>query len=116
VSAAHEHHRVDGRNRIQIAPIRQPLLAQLRLVPVAVADDDVAGLAVRDAGFDGGQDIGDRPRAREVDAGSTAGVVDVAVRQTGNDRLAATVEDFRVRPGEGADGVVAADRDELCRR
>ena len=44
VAAAHQHHRVDRRDRVEVVAQRQALLAQLAFVPVAVGDDDFAGL------------------------------------------------------------------------
>ena len=44
VTAANEHHRSGRRNPVEVVAQGQPLLAQLRLVPVAVRDDDPAGL------------------------------------------------------------------------
>ena len=51
VAAAHEDDRILRRDAIEIVAQRQALLLQLRLMPVAVRDDDVARLGRSDAGL-----------------------------------------------------------------
>jgi hypothetical protein len=51
------------------------MLGELCLVPVAVADDDLAGPAFGDARLDRGEDVGNRTRPRQVHTRSAAGVV-----------------------------------------
>jgi hypothetical protein len=46
MAAAHQHHRIDRRVLIELLRGGQTLLLELRLVPVAVADDDRARLRV----------------------------------------------------------------------
>ena len=93
-------------------------------MPVAVADDHVACLTARDALGDRREHVGERARAREVDAWSAAGVVQVIVGQSGNDGLTLEIDDRRVRSGQPADAIGLADggetpvrdRDRLCNR
>src|SRR5262245_29557644 len=85
------------------------MLFELRLVPVAVADDDVAGTALLHAGGDRGENVGDRSRARQIDAGSAAGIVQVTVGEAGNDRLAAQIDGPGVRARERPNRGVGAD-------
>src|SRR6185436_13375410 len=74
---------------------RQSLLLELCLVPVAVADDDVARLR----GFypirDPGKQFVHRAHPRQVHAGTAARVVQVTVGESGRDGAAAGVNDLR---------------------
>ena len=54
----------------------------------------------------GGQDVGDRARARQIDAGSAAGVVQVIVGEAGNDRLPVQIDHGRRGTGELSDAAV----------
>ena len=66
------------------------------------------------ASRDGGGDVGEAARAGEIHAGAAAGVVEVAVRQAGNDRLAVQIDRRRLRAGELRIGVARPDRGELA--
>ena len=94
---------------VEIPSVRQPLLAQLRLVPVAVGDDDLPGLTVLHARGDGREHVGQRACPRQVDAGSAAAVMQVIVGQTGDDRLSLEIENRRVGSGPPADPIGLAD-------
>ena len=90
------------------------MLLQLRLVPVAVRDDDVAGPALLHARGDGREDVGEAARAGEIDARPAAGVVEVTVGEAGDHRLAVQIDRRRLRAGERADRGARADRGELA--
>ena len=96
------------------AAVRQAVLLQLRLVPVAVRDDDVAGTALLHARGDGGEDVGEAARGGEIDAGPAARVVQVTVGEPGDHRLAVQIDRRRLRAGELPDRGVGADRAELA--
>ena len=114
MAAAHEDDRVRRRHRVEIGAVRQAMLLQLRFVPVAVGDDDVAGAALLHARGDGGEDVGEAPRARQIDAGPAAGVVQMTVGEPRNHRLAVQIDRRRLRTGELADRGVGADGGELA--
>ena len=116
MSAADHDDRIVRRDRVQIAAIRQPVLLQLRFVPVAVGDDDLARTAGFHARADRREHVGDAARAREIDAGAAAGVVQMAVGEPGNHRLPVQIDRRRLRAGELADCVVAADGGEAPAR
>ena len=97
MAAADEDDGIVRRDRIEILAIRQAMFRELRFVPVAVADDDVAGTARLDARGDGREHVGDRSRTRQIDAGSAAGIVKMPVGEPGNHGLAVQID--RRRPG-----------------
>ena len=70
---------VARRHLVEIAPQREPLLFELRLVPVAVRDDDVAGSALLDPRGHRREHVAQRARARQIDARSAARAVQVVV-------------------------------------
>ena len=106
-----------GATRVEVVAQRQAPLAQLAFVPVAVGDDDFAGLGRLHPRRDGGGDIGERPGARQVHAGTAAGAVQVVVHQAGNDRPPAEIDEPRARAGQrphprrraGGDDAIAGD-------
>jgi hypothetical protein len=53
--AANDHHGVVGRHGVEIAAVREAVLLELGLVPVAVGGDDVAGPRLFDARGDCGE-------------------------------------------------------------
>ena len=77
----YQYHRVPGRDAVELGVVRQPLLAQLGLVPVRVGNDELAGGRALRARLDRGQQLGHRAHLGEIDAGSAAGVVQMAVDQ-----------------------------------
>ena len=109
VSAAHDDDRVDGRHGVEIAAVRQAVFLELRLVPVAVGGDHLAGTGLLDARGDRRQQVVHRPDAGEIDAGAAARVVQVIVRKAGNDGLAAQVDRRRRRAGQFPDRCISAD-------
>ena len=64
------------------------MLSQLRLVPVAVGDDHLSGTALPDARTNRREHIGQRACAREIDPRPSAGIVQMAVGETRDDRAA----------------------------
>ena len=92
MAAANDDDGIVRRHGVEVAPVRQPMLLELRFVPVAVGDDDVAGTALLDPRGDRGQHVGDRARARQIHTGSAAGVVQVIVGEAGNDRPALQID------------------------
>ena len=89
MAAAHQHHRMVGRNAVELGRERQPLLAQLRLVPVRIAHDQLAGLGLGGGGADCRQQVRDRARRRQVDAVAAALVVEMPVGEPRRDEAAA---------------------------
>ena len=114
MSAADDHDRIVRRDAVQIVAIRQSLFLELRFVPVAVRHDDLARSALLHASFDRREHIRDRSRARQIDARSAAGVVQVTVCQPRNHRLAVQIDRRRVRPRELPDVGVRADGGEAA--
>src|SRR5262245_5792058 len=84
-AADDDHWHVAG-HFVQIAAEWQALLLELCLVPIAIGDDDVAGLALLYTRFDRGEHFPERPRARQIDPGAAARAVQVVVRQAGGHR------------------------------
>ena len=109
VAAAHEHDRILRRDAIEVVAQRQPLFLELRFVPVAVRDDDVAGLRCRDARAERRLDVGQRSRARQIDARAAAGAVEVVVHQPRNHAAALEIDHPRRRTGDRAHLIVVAD-------
>ena len=58
MTAADQDHGVVRRDGVEILAKRQALFRELRLVPVAVADEEVAGRALRDSRGDRLSDVG----------------------------------------------------------
>src|SRR5436190_623280 len=79
VATAHDDHGVAGRHGIEIAAIRETVFLELRLVPIAVGDDDVARPRGHHARGDRREHVGNASRVREVHAGTAAGVVQMIV-------------------------------------
>ena len=109
VAAAHEHDRILRRDAIEIVAQRQPLFLQLRFVPVAVGDDDIAGLRGRDARAQCRIDIGQRSRARQVDARAAAGAMEMVIHQPRNHAPAFEIDHARRGTGDRAHLIVVAD-------
>ena len=100
VAAADQHHRVGGRELVELLRGRQPLLLELRLVPVVVADDDACRARASLARTpDHREQLGERARAGEVDAAPAALVVQVAVGKARRHEAAVEVDDLGARPG-----------------
>src|SRR5262249_56557631 len=68
VPSANEHHWIVGRRNIELLRERQSLLRELRLVPVAVADENLAGRGGRHRFGDDGIDVSQRACAGEIHA------------------------------------------------
>src|SRR5258708_6592564 len=75
--------------------MRQALLPQLRLVPVAVRDDQLAGRGALGARLDRGEQLGHAAYLREIDARTAARVVQVSVHQSRDHRAAAEIDQAR---------------------
>ena len=86
VATTNDDHRIVRRRDVEIVAVRQPMLGELGLVPVAVGDDEIAGPALRDARAERREHVGHRSRARQIHAGAAAGVVQMAVGETWNHR------------------------------
>ena len=89
MAAAHQHHRVCGRDAVELGRERQALLFELRLVPVGIAHDEVAGLRRRDRLADRRKQVGERARRREIDAAAAALVVEMPVGEARHDQAPA---------------------------
>ena len=66
VTAPDDDHRMVQRNGVEVAPQRQALLGELRLVPVGVRDHDSTGCGFAHRPCDGRQHLGERARAGQV--------------------------------------------------
>ncbi len=99
VAAAHQHHRIDRRTLIELSRGRQALLLELRLVPVAVADDDGARLRILGSAADDREQLFERAGLGEIDTGAAADAVQMAVGETRRHEAAAEIDDL----GGGAD-------------
>ena len=109
VPAAHEHHGIARRDAVELAQVRQALLMELRLVPVAVRDDELAGRRALRARLYRPEQRVDAAHAREVEPGTAARVVQVAVDQAGDDRASLQIDLPRGHAGRAAHGIVRAD-------
>ena len=83
--AAHHHDRRPWCHLVEIAPQREPLLFQLRLVPVAVRHNNVARLRLLDARGHRAQHVADRSRPRKVDTGTAPRAMQVVVGEARDD-------------------------------
>src|SRR5258708_3684328 len=92
--------------------MRQALLSQLRLVPVAVRDDQLAGRGALGARLDRGEQLGHAAYLREIDARTAARVVQVSVHQSRDHRAAAEIDQARRRACAPAQRFAGAHRDE----
>ncbi len=109
MAAADEDHGIVVRDRVEVAAVRKTMFPELRLVPVAVADNDVAGIALPDARRDRRENVSDRSGAGQIDAGAAAGVVQMIVGETGDRGLPFEVDSRRLRTREFPDVRVRAD-------
>ena len=91
MASSNDDHGIVGGDLIQIAAKRNALLLDLRFVPVAVCDDEIVGLALFDPRGDSGQQFVHGANARQIDARTTASVVQVAVLESGNNRAACAI-------------------------
>ena len=112
--AAHDHDGSARGDRIEIPAIRQTLLFELRLVPVAVGDDHLVGSRPFHTFTNRRDDLVEGSSAREVHARAAPRAVEVPVGQTWHDQAPAKVDDSRRVPGELANGVARSDEDELA--
>ena len=92
VAAAHQHDRMGGRDRIEFACQRQALLPQLGFVPVGIADDHVARFGGGGRRADRRQQVRDRARCRQIDAGAAAFIVEMPVRQARHHEAAGQID------------------------
>ena len=95
VTAPDDDHRMVRRNGVEVAPQRQALLGELRLVPVGVGDHDSAGCGLAHRRRDGRQHLGQRARAGQVHPRPAAARVEVVVGQPRHDRAPAEVDHAR---------------------
>ncbi len=114
VAAAHQHHGVCGRDTVELGRERQALLLELGLVPVGIADDEVAGLRRCHRLADRRDEVGERARRRQIDAAAAALVVEMPVGETRHHEAPARVDDLRVRPDAGPDRGGRTDGDEFA--
>src|SRR5438309_1125485 len=98
MSTSDEHHRRAGRHGVEVLAIREALLFELSLVPVRIADDHILRPALLDARGDLAERLGERARLGEIDAGTAARTVQMAVLETGDDRFPADVQHRGLRP------------------
>src|SRR5262245_11205098 len=112
VSAAHQHPRVDRRILIELARTRQALLLELRLMPVAVADDDGARLRILGSAPDDREQFVKRAGLGEIDAGAAADAMQMAVSETRRHEAAAEIDNLGGRANMSAHTSGGAGRDE----
>ena len=89
--------------------MREAVFRELRLVPVAVGGDDLAGPEPFDACGDRRQQFIHGPDAGEVDARAAARVVEVIVGEAWDDGLTAQIDRRRRRAGQSLDRRIGAD-------
>ena len=112
VAATHHDHWIVGRNGVEVVAVWQPLLLQLRFMPVAVGDDHLARATAFHTSIDRRKHIADRTRAGQVHSGSAAGIVQVIVGQAGYHGPAFQIDGRGAGARELLDAVGAADRRE----
>ena len=100
VTAPDDDHRMVQRNGVEVAPQRQALLGELRLVPVGVRDHDSTGCGFAHRPCDGRQHLGERARAGQVQPRPApprpaARRAEVVVGQPRHDRAPAEVDHAR---------------------
>ena len=95
VTAPDDDHRMVRRHGVEVAPQRQALLGELRLVPVGVREHDSAGCGLAHRRRDGRQHPGERARAGQVHPRAAAGRVEVVVGQPRHHRAPAEVDHAR---------------------
>ena len=88
-----------ARHGVEIAAVRQAVFLELRLVPVAVGDDDAAARTVSACGDRRQQSSIVRARERST-PGAAARVVQVIVGEARDDGPAAQIDRRRRRAGE----------------
>ena len=109
VAAANDDDGIRRRDAVEILAVRQPMLSELRFVPVAVGDDHVARRCAANLRGDRCEHLRQRSRARQVDAGTAARIVEVIVGQARNHGATAQIDRSGGRSRERADRVVRAD-------
>ena len=113
MAAAHDDDRRHRRHLVEIAPQRKPLLLQLRFVPVAVGNDDLARFRALDPIAHGLQHIVEAPGAREIDPRPASCVVKMVVGEPWDYCHAVEIDLLRVRPREPTHRFVRTDSGEL---
>ena len=93
VSAPDQDHRIVWRHLVEIVTQGEALFLQLRLVPVAVGKNHVAGLRLPDARVDGRRHVSQRACPRQIDAGTATCAMQVVVHQPRDDGVALQIDD-----------------------
>ncbi len=104
------------RHLVQVVAQRETLLFQLRLVPVAVGKDHVAGLRLLDASADGRVDVSERARPGQVDPGPTTRTMQVVVHESRDDGVAFQIDDASGGTGEGPELIFVAGGEDAVSR
>jgi len=112
VPASNQDDRIVRGRDIELGRERQALLRELRLVPVAVADNDGARLRILGGAADDREQFVERAGLGEIDARAAADAVQMSIGKTWRHEAAAKVDDLGGRARMSAHGLGGAGRDE----